>query len=113
MPSGQTGCTTWAGAPPVRTLDNDVLETWRAAGSPIGGARPGEGDVVGRRPDGEPVLRYDFAPPVTGMTGDLAAMANYAGQSVGLVDREQPAAVIVREVAAEAHRVLRTLAHTR
>jgi nitronate monooxygenase len=47
------------------------------------------------------------------MTGDLAAMANYAGQSVGLVGREQPAAVIVREVAAEADRVLRTLAHMR
>ena len=98
---------------PVRTLDNDVLQGWRAAGSPIAGARPGEGEVVGHRSDGEPVLTYDFAPPLTGMTGDLAAMANYAGQSVGLVGRQQAAADIVRDVAAEAERVLRTLTHVR
>ena len=98
---------------PVRTLDNDVLQGWRAAEPPIAGARPGEGDVVGHRSDGEPVLTYDFAPTLTGMTGDLAAMANYAGQSVGLVGRQQAAADIVRDVAAEAERVLRTLTHVR
>ena len=98
---------------PVRTLDNDVLQAWRAAGSPIARARPGEGEVVGHRSDGEPVLRYDFAPPLTGMTGDLAAMANYAGQSVGVVGRQQAAADIVRDVAADAERVLRTLTHIR
>jgi nitronate monooxygenase len=44
------------------------------------------------------------------MSGDLEAMANYAGQSVGIVRRRQPAADIVREVAAEADRVLGSFA---
>ncbi len=42
--------------------------------------------------------------------GDLEAMANYAGQSVGLVRRVQPAVDIVREVADEARGVLAQLA---
>jgi len=91
---------------PVRTLDNSTIRAWRAAGSPEPGGRPGETDVVAHGPDGRPLTRYDFAPPVVGMSGDLEAMANYAGQSVGVVRTRQPAAEIVREVAAEAERVL-------
>jgi NAD(P)H-dependent flavin oxidoreductase YrpB (nitropropane dioxygenase family) len=95
---------------PVRTLDNSTLRAWREAGSLASGGRPGEGGVVAHRSDGRPVLRYDFAPPGDGMSGDLEAMANYAGQSVGIVRRRQPAADIVREVAAEADRVLGSFA---
>jgi len=95
---------------PVRTLDNTTLRAWREAGSPASGARPGEGQVVASRSDGRPVIRYDFAPPVDGMSGDLESMANYAGQSVGVVRGRQPAAEIVREVAAEAERVLGSFA---
>lgn len=91
---------------PVRTLDNTTLERWRATGSAVAGARPGEGDIVAHRADGAPVARYDYAPPVVGMSGDLEAMANYAGQSVGVVNKRQPAADIVREVAEEAERLL-------
>jgi nitronate monooxygenase len=91
---------------PVRTLENSTVRGWRAAGSPVPGARPGEGDVVAHWPDGRAVGRYDFAPPVAGMAGDLEAMANYAGQSVGVVRARQPAAEIVRDVAAEAERIL-------
>ena len=93
----------------VRTLDDSTLRRWREAGSPPRGARPGEGDVVATRTDGDTVRRYDFAPPVIGMSGDLEAMANYAGQSVGVVRRRQPAALIVQEVADEAERVLAAL----
>lgn len=91
---------------PVRTLENSTIRAWREAGSLPSGSRPGETDVVAHRPDGRPVARYDFAPPVLGMSGDLEAMANYAGQSVGVVRRRQPAADIVRDVAAEAESVL-------
>jgi nitronate monooxygenase len=94
---------------PVRTLDNSTLRAWREAGSPASGARPGEGDIVASTSDGRPVSRYDFAPPVDGMSGDLEAMANYAGQGVSVVRQRQPAAEIVREVAAEAERVLGSL----
>jgi nitronate monooxygenase len=91
---------------PVRTLDNSTLRIWRDAGSPAPGGRPGEEEALAHRPDGEPICRYDFAPPVVGMTGDMEAMANYAGQSAGVVKRRQPAADIVREVAEEAARIL-------
>jgi nitronate monooxygenase len=91
---------------PVRTLDNSTLRTWREAGSPDPGRRPGEEDVVARGPDGGAILRYDSAPPSLGLAGDLEAMANYAGQSVGLVRRRQPAAAIVHEVVVEAAQLL-------
>jgi nitronate monooxygenase len=42
---------------------------------------------------------------VAGASGDIAAMCLYAGQGVGLAQRIQPAAEIVREVAEEAARV--------
>jgi nitronate monooxygenase len=94
---------------PVRTLDNTTLQRWREAGSAGSGARPGEGDIVARRADGSAVVRYDYAPPVVGMSGDLEAMANHAGQSAGVIRKRQPAADIVREVAEEAERILLAL----
>ena len=50
--------------------------------------------------------RYSEIPPLPGMTGDLAALVHYAGQSAGLVTRVQPAAEIVREVVEQATRAL-------
>ena len=47
--------------------------------------------------------------PVPGMTGDPAALAMYAGQSVALVNGQAPAAQIVAEVSREAERVLTAL----
>jgi nitronate monooxygenase len=91
---------------PVRTLDNTTLARWRAAGSPGAGSRPGEGEVLGRSVDGDPIVRYDTAPPATDISGDLEGMANYAGQSSGVVRKRQPAAEIVREVSEEAERAL-------
>lgn len=35
-----------------RTLRNSTVERWEAVGRPPPGERPGEGEVVGRRPDG-------------------------------------------------------------
>lgn len=94
---------------PVRTLDNTTLKNWRKAGSAASGSRPGEDEIVARRADGSPVVRYDFAPPVVGMSGDIEAMANYVGQSAGVIKRREPAADIVRDVVEEAERVLLTL----
>ena len=95
---------------PVRTLDNTTLQRWRETGSAGTGARPGEADIVAHRADGTSVVRYDYAPPVVGMSGDLEAMANHAGQSAGVVRRRQPAADIVREIGEEAERILLALA---
>jgi len=47
-----------------------------------------------------PVPRFSTSPPTTATTGDIAAMALYAGQAVGDVRRRQPAADIVAELTA-------------
>src|SRR5687768_6552016 len=95
----------WPNAP-LRALRNATWEAWRAAGEPPVGARPGEGEIVATGEDDRAIARYSNDAPVTGASGDIAAMCLYAGQGVGLAQRIQPAAEIVREVAGEAARVL-------
>jgi nitronate monooxygenase len=95
----------WPDAP-LRTLRNSTWEAWRAAGEPPSGARPGEGEIVATGEDGRDIARYDNDAPVAGASGDVGAMCLYAGQGVGLAQRIQPAAEIVREVAEDAARVL-------
>jgi NAD(P)H-dependent flavin oxidoreductase YrpB (nitropropane dioxygenase family) len=43
------------------------------------------------------------------MTGDIEPLPHWAGQGVGLVTREEPAAEIVHSLVAEAERVLDSL----
>ena len=95
----------WPDAP-LRALRNSTWEAWHAAGEPDVGARPGEGEIVATGEDGRDIARYCNDCPVIGASGDIAAMALYAGQGVGLAQRIQPAGEIVREVAEEAARVL-------
>ena len=60
-----------------------------------------EGDIVGEVVDGDDRMPLPlFATPCPGRTteGEIAAMALYAGQSVGAVHEVQPAAAIVREL---------------
>ncbi len=95
----------WPDAP-LRALRNSTWEAWRAAGEPAPGSRPGEGEPVATGEDGRPIARYSNDAPVAGASGDIAVMALYAGQGVGLAGRVQPAAEIVREVAADAAAVI-------
>jgi nitronate monooxygenase len=95
----------WPNAP-HRALRNSTFNNWEAAGRPPSGQRPGEGDVIAHWADGRPIVRYGTI-PYPGITGEIEAMALYAGQSVGLVKSIQPAGEIVRELADEAVRVLR------
>jgi nitronate monooxygenase len=94
---------------PHRTLRNSTYENWVAAGRPPPGERPGEGEEIAQRADGIRLPRYAPAAPLEGTTGDVAALALWAGQSVGLVGRLQPAAEIVRELVDETRQVLRAL----
>lgn len=91
----------WPDAP-LRALRNSTVERWEAAGRPASGARPGEGEIVGKNWLGEPVARYSSDSPLAGATGDIEAMVMYAGQSVGGLNRVQPAAEIVSEIATDA-----------
>jgi nitronate monooxygenase len=95
---------------PHRALRNSTARAWEAAGCPPSGHRPGEGDVIATDARGRPVRRYSDTLPQPGMTGDLEALALYAGQGVGLATQIKPAAHIVREVADEAERTLRRCA---
>ncbi len=77
-------------ASPHRVLRNSTYERWEAAGSPLSGQRPGEGEEI---TSGIP--RYAANLPLAGMEGDVEAMAMYAGQSVGAITEVEPAAAIV------------------
>ncbi|HEX5499334.1 MAG TPA: nitronate monooxygenase [Thermomicrobiales bacterium] len=90
----------WEGAA-LRSLRNETVAAWEAAGRPPHGARPGEGETIATGEDGRPIPRYDNDAPLIGASGDVGAMCLYAGQGVGLVRRVQPAAEIVRDVVAE------------
>ncbi len=54
-----------------------------------------------------PIRRFHSVSPRKSMRGNIAALPNWAGESVGGVKRVQPAAEIVRELAEEAERLLR------
>jgi nitronate monooxygenase len=87
----------WPDAP-HRALRNATIDAWEAAGRPPSGSRPGEGDEVAARPDGSAIPRYASATPVEGLTGDIDAMSLWAGQSVALATKVEPAAAILREL---------------
>ena len=62
--------------------------------------------------NGEPIAKFRGIPPFKGLTGNIGAMACYAGQSVGEVRGVQPAAEIVAELAEQAERLLKGTATT-
>jgi NAD(P)H-dependent flavin oxidoreductase YrpB (nitropropane dioxygenase family) len=96
----------WPNAP-HRALRNTTLTAWEEAGRPAAPDRPGEGSTIAGDAQGRTHLRYDDMVPVEGMSGDLAALALYAGQSTGLVRGQAPAAEIVATIADQAARALR------
>jgi nitronate monooxygenase len=64
--------------------------------------------VVARAPDGTCLYRYGAEIPVRGATGDVEALAHYAGQSAGIVQDVRPAATIVDELVRGAAEALRS-----
>jgi NAD(P)H-dependent flavin oxidoreductase YrpB (nitropropane dioxygenase family) len=99
----------WPNAP-HRTLRNETVEAWEAAGRPESGRRPGEGEVIATSRSSGPIVRYQSYTPGPDAEGDIDALSLWAGQSVGLVSKLQPAREIVREIAEEARLILRQLA---
>ena len=87
----------WPDAP-HRAIRNSTAQAWEAAGRPMPGGRPGEGEEIARQASGEPIVRYSSALPLEGTTGDVAALSLWAGQSVALAKRSQPAADIIAEL---------------
>jgi nitronate monooxygenase len=87
----------WPDAP-HRAIRNSTAEAWEAAGRPGPGRRPGEGEQIAWQASGGPIVRYSSALPLEGTTGDVEALSLWAGQSVALAKRPQPAADIVAEL---------------
>ncbi|MDG5774986.1 nitronate monooxygenase [Haloarculaceae archaeon H-GB1-1] len=89
----------WPGTP-HRTLRNETVRAWDAAGRPQSGERPGEAETVATGPAGD-VERYTDDPPLPEMDGDVDAMAEYAGQSTGLANEVRPAGAVVESLVEE------------
>jgi nitronate monooxygenase len=83
---------------PHRALHNSTAEMWATAGRPPLASRPRAGEVIAHFASGDPILRYSPAPPMVGTTGEIEALSLWAGQSIALVNRSQPAAAIVAEL---------------
>ncbi len=98
----------WPDAP-HRALYNSTVAAWEAAGRPRPGARPGEGEVVASSLSRGEIQRYRSYTPGPDATGDIEALSMWAGQSVALIRRTQPAAEIVREIISEATATLEDL----
>lgn len=62
-----------------RVIRNSTLDDWEGAGCPLPGTRPGEGDPIAVSENGSTFNRYHMASPVDTMTGEVQAMALYAG----------------------------------
>jgi nitronate monooxygenase len=65
------------------------------------------GPVVGQSPAGGQIVRFSSSPPSRGTTGNIAAMALYAGEAVGAIRSVEPAAELVRSLAEGAESLLR------
>jgi NAD(P)H-dependent flavin oxidoreductase YrpB (nitropropane dioxygenase family) len=88
----------WPGAP-HRVLRASVDAAREFAGDVVGAI-----EVSGARLE---VPRFGVPSPIRSATGEIAAMAHYAGQAVGAVRAAQPAAEIVHELVDGAERLLR------
>lgn len=95
----------WPDAP-HRVLRNTTYNDWVEAGRPPHGKRPGEHEVLATDANGQNVVRYESYTACSNHEGDIEAFPLWAGQGVGLVTKQQPAAEIVREIAADAERHL-------
>ena len=99
----------WPNAP-HRVLRNATVDAWLEAGSPPSGSRPGEGEVLARRPDGTEMVRYSSVSARATAEGRIDELSLWAGQSAGLIGEVLPAAEIVRRTVAEAEAALAGLA---
>jgi NAD(P)H-dependent flavin oxidoreductase YrpB (nitropropane dioxygenase family) len=90
----------WPNGPePHRTLRSALEAAEAFPGEVVGETRMGAATV--------PVPRFGVPVPNRQTTGEVAAMAHYAGQGVGATGEVRPAAEVVRELAEGAERLLR------
>ena len=97
----------WPPCSPGRTIRNSITDLYARDlmnNGPEGFPR----EVIAH--EGEtPVFRFSTNSPLRNTTGDMEALALYAGQVVGSIDRIRPAAEVVQGMVDEARDVLRRL----
>jgi nitronate monooxygenase len=101
---------TWPDAP-HRVIKNSTYRNWAAAGMLSGSERPGSNDVIVQRGDAD-LHRYSESAPLNGMTGDIKAMALYAGQSVGAIHELSSVEDVMEELMAGAQKALHRLSRS-
>ncbi len=87
----------WPDAP-HRALTNSTSQDWIDKGCSAPGKRPNEGEQIGQRPNGDPVVRYQSYTPLPETSGDVEAMSLWSGQGVSLVREIKSAVDIVDEI---------------
>jgi len=102
----------WPGTP-HRVVENGTVERWREAGEPAPGDRPDEEEAVATTGDGAPIERYAEALATPDVTGEVDAMALFAGQSAGLTDEVLPAAAVVGDLVDETEAAIDRVAGSR
>jgi enoyl-[acyl-carrier protein] reductase II len=97
----------WPDAP-HRVLRTAFVAEWAGREARGREGRPDEPVVGHTRVAGQelPVPRFAGFPPSAEASGEIEAMALYAGQGVGLVSEIKPAGAIVRELAGGARRII-------
>lgn len=95
----------WPDAP-HRALINSTSKAWQMAGRSGPGKRPNENEVIGHRPNGEPVVRYQSYTPLPETTGEVEAMSLWAGQGVAQIRELSSTEEIIEEIYQEAKRCL-------
>ena len=93
---------------PHRVLRTAFVDAWTGNEERAQNAHPDEPIVGTRRVGGNevPLPRFASLPPNAAATGEIEAMALYAGQSAGLIDDVRPATDIVREIISEANALI-------
>ena len=90
----------WVGDGPHRVLQSSLALASASLDEFVGAVnRPGDEPL--------PIRRFESHTPTTATTGNVDAMSLWAGESVGAVNRVQPAAEIIREMNDDAERLLR------
>ncbi|MEI4234843.1 hypothetical protein [Roseovarius sp. D22-M7] len=91
---------------PAPNIEEPDLGDLAQCGAPPSVSWPKEGEVIGTRPDGIDILRYDSYTPRPETIGRVDDMSLWFGQGVGPVRRIMPAAEIVAEIWDDARRCI-------
>ena len=99
----------WDNAP-HRVIRNSTVEAWEKSGNLPVGKRPNEHEIIAIKQNGAIIERYADDIPTSTTTGNLEALAIYAGQSAGLTGHTiQPAEAIITDIMREANHQLEKL----